>query len=99
MAIPNGAHLAGSPVQRARKMNRMKKEGFKNGASDLFVAVPCHGMHGLWVEMKNAGCTKSSVSKEQYEHIELMRSMGYAAGWCAGFEEARQFISNYMAGL
>ncbi len=96
IAIPNGAHLAGSRVQRAKKMNRMKKEGLKPGCSDLFIAVPAGGKCGLWIEMKDHDKTKSAVKQNQWDHTNLMIKMGYAATWCAGFETAKIVIEKYM---
>jgi len=96
MSIPNGAHLAGTPKQRAQKMAKMKKEGFKPGASDLFIAVPKNGFHGLWLEMKDQGKTISSLSDNQEEHLNDMTDQGYAAYWAAGFEMAERVIRRYM---
>ena len=96
IAIPNGAHLAGSPKQRARKMDNMKKEGFKNGASDLFIAVPRGTFHGMWLEMKDEGKTKCSLSNDQAAHLELMEKQGYHACWAAGCDEAIKLINDYM---
>lgn len=96
LSIPNGSHLAGSTIQRAKKMQRMKKEGLKIGASDLFFAIPTGRFHGLWLEMKDEGKTKDSVSVPQWEHITLMIQMGYEAKWAAGFNESREIIESYM---
>jgi len=95
-SIPNGSFLAGKPYQRANQMKKLKKEGFKNGVSDLFLAVPKNGYSGLWVEMKDKGKTKCDVSKEQQEHLDLMREMGYGAVWCAGADAAISQIKGYM---
>ena len=96
IAIPNGAHLAGNAVQRARKMHRMKLEGFKPGASDLFIAVPRGTYHGLWIEMKGQGKTFSSVSQNQRDHLSKMSEMNYSAHWCAGADDAIKEIKQYM---
>ena len=95
-AIPNGSHLAGTPAVRAMKMNKLKAEGFKNGVSDLFLAVPMGGKSGMFLEMKAQKKTESSVSKEQKEHLELMELMGYAAEWAAGSDEAIRITKEYM---
>ena len=95
-AIPNGAHLAGTPKSRAIKMRKMKAEGFKNGVSDLFLAVPVGEYSGLWLEMKDYNKKASSLSVEQKEHLELMANNGYAAEWAAGFDEAKEIITDYM---
>jgi len=97
MAIPNGAHLAGTKLERAKKMHRMKKEGLKVGTSDLFIAVPRGIYHGLWVEMKDQGKTISSVSDDQMQHITDMRAQGYKAEWCPGSIAAQAVIAEYMS--
>lgn len=94
MAIPNGQLLGGR--NNFALINKLKREGFKNGVSDLFIAVPINGKCGLWVEMKDAGKTQCSVSAEQQEHIDLMRDMGYEAIWAAGSDIAIAAIKVYM---
>lgn len=97
IAIPNGAHLAGkTTTERARKMAKMKREGLKPGTSDLFIAVPCGGLCGLWLEMKKSGETYCSVKPNQREHLAEMEVMGYAAEWAAGTEEAIKITKAYM---
>jgi len=93
----NGAHLAGSKGQRTAKIARAKKAGMKPGVSDLFIAVPRGNFSGLWIEMKDKGKNKTSVSQLQIEHLMLMVTMGYASNWCAGANEAIAVISDYMS--
>lgn len=94
VAIPNAQSVGGKEAYRV--INKLKKEGLKKGASDLFIAVPRRGKHGLWVEMKDAGKTACSVSKEQREHLELMIKMGYEGIWAAGSDIAIAAIKTYM---
>ena len=96
IAIPNGSQLSGNIGQRSAQVNKLKSEGMKSGASDLFIAVPVRGKHGLWLEMKDKGVTYYKVSKLQREHLALMINMGYAAEWAAGFDKAKVVIEDYM---
>lgn len=80
-------------------MNKLKSEGFKNGVSDLFLAVPMGGKSGMFLEMKAQKKTKSSVSADQKAHLELMGKMGYAADWAAGSEKAIRITKDYMNGI
>ena len=97
IAIPNGAMLAGSPKKRGFQMHRLKREGLKPGVPDLFLAVPRGKYHGMWLEMKDNGKTRSSLTKAQWEYLVLMRENGYFAAWAAGAESAMSSIENYMA--
>jgi hypothetical protein len=94
MAIPNGQMLGGR--NKFALMAKLKREGFKNGVSDLFIAVPMNGKCGLWVEMKDAGKTRCSVSDDQQAHLDLMISMGYEGIWAAGSDIAMAAIKVYM---
>lgn len=95
-AISNGAHLAGTPIQRAKKMQRMKAEGFKPGVSDLFLMVPKGPFAGLWIEMKREKYSPSDVSEEQREFIALAKDQGYQACVCGGATAAMATIAGYL---
>jgi hypothetical protein len=97
-AIPNGSHLAGTPLQRAKKVQRMKSEGFLPGVSDLFLMVPRGSHNGLWIEMKRRKFVPSDVSKEQREFQERAKGNGYRAEVCGGFEAAQAVIDDYLKG-
>lgn len=94
IAIPNGSYLGGK--NKFAQVNKLKSEGFKPGTSDLFIAVPRGGKHGLWIEMKDVKKTLCNVSKEQRDHLELMANMGYEAIWCAGADAAKAATKVYM---
>ena len=88
LAIPNGGarHIA-----VARKL---KAEGVKPGASDLFLALPIpHGPAGLWIEMK---APKGIVSTAQKDFIELMQWAGFRAIVCWSVDEAMAEIVKYL---
>lgn len=95
-AIPNGAFLGGTKAGRGRLMAKYKSEGLTPGVSDLFIAEPMHGYHGLFLEMKDKGKTLCSVTGEQRQFLESMRERDYLAGWASGFDQAKDVIMSYM---
>lgn len=95
IAIPNGAHLAGDARARAIQMARLKAQGFREGVSDLFLAIPRHGYAGLWIEMKRADPRRSSVSEAQTTWHNLMIDSGYACVVCYGAIQAIEAILEY----
>ena len=90
LAIPNGGH------RHIGVAIKLKKEGVKKGVSDLFLAVPSEHYFGLWVEMKPCGATRSSIRPDQRKFLQLMNDMGYYATMCAGFENAKRVICQYL---
>lgn len=77
-------------VQQGRIFKRM---GVKRGVSDLMIAVPMNGYHGLFLELKEAN---GKLSKEQKEFIERMTARGYKATWALGLENAKKVIVEYL---
>ena len=92
-ASASGAVLGGNPRARAIQMNTMKASGLVIGQCDLFLAIPKHNYHGLYIEMK---ASKGVVSVEQEEFIESMRAQGYMAEVCYGNEAAIELIKSYI---
>ncbi len=89
-AIPNGG--ARTAVTGAL----LKAEGVRKGIPDVFLALPCGGHAGLWIEMKRqAG---SHPSPTQTAMLASLRNAGYAARVCRGFDEAKAVIERYLAG-
>lgn len=86
-AIPNGG--ARHPAVAAK----LKAEGVKSGVSDLFLAYPVAPYCGMWLELKARG---GRLTDAQREWIETMRSVGYFAICCVGFDEARVAIERYL---
>lgn len=96
-SIPNGSHLAGDKLRRIKQVSKLKKEGFKNGVSDLFLSIPSAHYHGLYLEMKDIGKRENSLTEEQAQHLEDMARAGYRATWAAGAEQAIRVIRLYMS--
>lgn len=93
--IPNGAYLGGNVQQRSITMAKLKRQGFKVGASDYLLAIPRGGKHGLFVELKRRSL--SVTSPEQTAFQLLMIDMGYDARICKGWEWAKAAIEEYLA--
>lgn len=78
-----------------------KMMGLRPGVSDLFIYYPTSRYHGLWLEVKrNMKYSKSYAQKktvcQQREFIEHVRSLGYKAEFCFGFDHAKQIIEDYL---
>ena len=99
-SIPNGANFsAAAPAKRFGQINKLKAEGMQKGVPDLFLAFPCNGFAGLFIELKDEGKTLCSLSKEQADYLELLNDCGYCAVWAAGFDIAKAAIETYLTGI
>jgi len=88
-AIPNGG------LRHVATAVRMKREGVKRGVSDIFVAEPIGGFHGLWIEMKKPG---EYPSPHQVEFQEAAYKKNYDVAVCYSADEAWDCLANYLAG-
>lgn len=71
----------------------MKRMGVLKGASDLFMAWPNGGYHGLFIEVKSK---VGRPSPEQKAFIERMREVGYRAEICYGADEVINTMKEYI---
>lgn len=88
-AIPNGELRAISVAQR------LKAEGVVSGIPDLCCLLP-RGQ-ALWIEMKKA--KGGRVSPEQKAIHEKMQKLGHIVTICNGYEEAIQFLKEFIKTL
>jgi hypothetical protein len=72
----------------------MKRMGVLKGASDLFMAWPVAGYHGLFIEVKSK---IGKPSAEQKAFIKRMVDVGYCARVCYGAEDVIRTIKEYLA--
>ncbi len=77
-------------IQQGRTLKRM---GVKKGVSDFFLALPCGGHHGLWIELKVG---KGKLSPEQISFLDRKTSRGYLAVPAWGFEAVMEIIKTYL---
>jgi hypothetical protein len=86
-AIPNGG---ARHIGVARKL---KAEGVKAGVPDVFLAVPSHKHHGLFIEMKWG---KNKMTVEQKAWKEMLELEKYKVVICYSWIEASLEISKYL---
>lgn len=86
--IPNGG------LRNAVVAKKFAGQGVKSGVPDLCLPVPCHGYHGLYVEMKRR--TKGAISPSQQAWLDSLQAGGYRAVVCRGADAAKAEIANYL---
>lgn len=85
----------------------MKHKRMQCGKSypDLFIAEPRNGYSGLFLELKKdfSEVFKKDGSLRDLPHIQEQQKMlwrlqekGYAAVFACGFDDAKEFIDNYL---
>lgn len=88
-AIPNGG--ARNSITGAR----LRDEGVLAGVPDIFLPCPSGGKHGLYIEMKRQ--KGGRVSAPQKAVMQALRMQGYEVAVCHGWQEARDYIEQYLA--
>lgn len=88
MAIPNGAR------RTLYEQRMVKEEGIQAGTPDIFLAVPCNGYHGLWIEMKNGKAGR--VSDFQKDMLARLSEQGYMCKVCRTLDEFTDAIVTYL---
>lgn len=86
-AIPNGG------ARDAVTGRMLKEEGVLAGVADLFLSVPRHGLHGLYIEMKTQ---KGVVSDKQKEFAANVTRMGYSWQLCRSADDFRRVVEAYL---
>jgi hypothetical protein len=90
-AIPNGK--AASSIREAVNA---KRTGLKRGVPDMFLPVPVGEWHGLFLELKRYGRTKSDLKPEQVSWIVKLQAAGYQTVVAFGWKEAVAEIAGYL---
>lgn len=85
--------------------NKVKALHSKNGIPDLSIDEPRGGYFGLKIELKATGNSPFRKSgrlrdndhlRNQWKMLMQLELKGYCAGFCVGFDEAKEFIDWYM---
>ena len=90
-AIPNGG------LRTLQGALHLRLQGVRPGVSDLFLALPRGGYHGLFIECKTP-TGRGRLSEEQQRWIERVSRVGYLAIVVDDFQQATEFINNYSRG-
>ncbi len=88
MAIPNGGNKGKATA------GRMKAEGLRKGAPDLFFPIARGGHHGLFIEMK---AHNGVLKPEQKQWLLDLTINGYKTHVAWSAQEAIDFINVYLA--
>lgn len=86
-AVPNGGD------RNKAVAGKMKAEGVKSGVPDYCLPVARGGFHGLYIELKSL---TGYASAEQKNWIEALRTEGYRAEVCRGWEQAWAVLREYL---
>lgn len=92
-AIPNGGFRTKSEA------GRFKASGVKSGVPDICLPVKRGPYSGLYIELKrpdSIGRKEGKPSPEQEDWIDFLRSQGFGAMVCVGYEMAWNNIVRYL---
>jgi hypothetical protein len=95
-AVPNGAFLGGN---RFAGIEKLKREGFLPGVSDILYLQPRGGFAYLAIEMKTIekeGRKDGGLREEQREFLEAVKQAGGFGVVCYGAEQAIEIFGAYM---
>lgn len=95
-SVPNGAYLGGKSELQYQKL---KKEGFVNGVSDVLYLDPRGEYSYLTLEMKTDRRRRErggGLSEDQVAFMEAVKTAGGLAVVCYGAEEAIEAFARYM---
>jgi hypothetical protein len=98
-AVPNGAYFGGGGGARFAYIEKLKREGFSPGVSDILYLQPRGGFSYLSIEMKissKKGRKGGGLSDDQSRFMEAARSAGARAVVCYGADEAIEVFRDYM---
>ena len=86
-------HIPNETVSGRGWMTRNRQLGVRKGVPDLCLPIPMHGYHGLYIELK---ADKGRLGPVQARWLEALRTFGYRAEVCHGWEEAKLVLEEYM---
>jgi hypothetical protein len=106
-AVPNGIWIPGDLQTRIRIIMQQRQLGMKKGVPDVNIALPLHGYHGCFIELKretfransdSRAPVESAMPEEQITWLTRLRAAGYFCELCAGIQEATACVRRYLDG-
>ena len=88
-AVPNGGS------RNCLEAKNLKAQGVTAGVPDIFMAVPCNGYHGLFIELKSKN---GRLSEYQKIWIDNLNDRAYKAVVCYSLDEAINAVREYLGG-
>lgn len=85
-------HIPNEGKRDAHYGNKLRRMGMCAGVFDLFLALPRHGYHGAWIELKSENGT---VSEDQLAFGHAMLEQGYFVRVCYSIDQAIETIEKY----
>jgi hypothetical protein len=89
MKIPNEGKRTASYGRR------MREEGMLAGAFDIFITLPAHGFHGMWLELKSR---QGKLSLLQHKFKRKQESVGYYCVVCYDIDDAIENLTWFING-
>ena len=86
-AVPNGGK------RNLLEAVDLKRQGVLAGIPDIFIAFPCKGYHGIFIELKT---TKNALSPEQALMIEKLTHQGYYCSVCRSQKDFEETVNWYV---
>jgi len=86
--------------------NKVKKLHSENGIPDLTIYEPRGGFFALCIELKATGKSPFRITgmlresehlRKQWKMLMRLETKGYCAGFCTGFDEAKNVVDWYMS--
>jgi len=94
-SVPNGFYVRGArPEEVAKAVNKLHKEGLRNGVPDLVIPVARGIYHSLYIEMKRKSGGKPSP--EQLEWQRVLTEQGMCSLIVKGYDDAKALFDYYI---
>jgi len=91
---PHVFHVPNETRTHIATAKRLKRMGVRAGVPDYFIAVPVHGFHGLFIELK--AVDRGSCTDHQKEWLSRLALQGYSTTVAYGAADAIWVLTEYL---